>query len=129
VSKSVGRWKGLALCFFRRPRRGRDACAKPRTQTDSWIGEAQVRVVAPRPIQAPAEADGAKPDFEDQPPQTSGLTDYDRTHPALYARILDAEEEGPTGPRWFAFSLGSIQSAMPSVPVASTTAIFHARSG
>jgi hypothetical protein len=34
------------------------------------------------------------PEFEDQPPQTPGLTDYDRTHLALYARLLDAEEEG-----------------------------------
>ena len=34
------------------------------------------------------------PDFQDQPPQTPGLTDYDRKHLALYARLLDAEEEG-----------------------------------
>ena len=36
----------------------------------------------------------AIPDFQDEPPQTSNLTDYDRKHLALYARLLDADEEG-----------------------------------
>jgi hypothetical protein len=34
------------------------------------------------------------PEFQDQPPQTPALTDYDRKHLALYARLLDAEEGG-----------------------------------
>ena len=34
------------------------------------------------------------PDFQDHPPQTPGLTDYDRKHLALYGRLLDAEEGG-----------------------------------
>ena len=32
--------------------------------------------------------------FEDQPPQSASLTDYDRQHLALYIRLLDAAEEG-----------------------------------
>ena len=32
--------------------------------------------------------------FDDQPPQSSSLTDYDRQHLALYIRLLDAAEEG-----------------------------------
>ncbi len=32
--------------------------------------------------------------FDDQPPQSSSLTDYDRQHLALYVRLLDAAEEG-----------------------------------
>ena len=32
--------------------------------------------------------------FDDQPPQSSSLTDYDRRHLALYVRLLDAAEEG-----------------------------------
>src|SRR2546423_1293486 len=34
------------------------------------------------------------PDFDDQPPHTRGLTDYDRRHLVLYARLLDADVEG-----------------------------------
>ena len=33
-------------------------------------------------------------DFQDQPPQAPGLTDYDRKHLQLYIRLLDADEEG-----------------------------------
>jgi Uncharacterized conserved protein (DUF2285) len=33
-------------------------------------------------------------DFDDQPPQTCDLTEYDRKHLSLYIRLLDAEEEG-----------------------------------
>jgi hypothetical protein len=36
----------------------------------------------------------AIPDFQDQPPQSPDSTDYDRKHLALYARLLDADEEG-----------------------------------
>jgi len=32
--------------------------------------------------------------FEDQPPQSPTLTDYDRQHLAIYVRLLDAAEEG-----------------------------------
>jgi hypothetical protein len=32
--------------------------------------------------------------FDDQPPHSSSLTDYDRQHLALYIRLLDAAEEG-----------------------------------
>jgi len=32
--------------------------------------------------------------FDDQPPQSPSLTDYDRQHLALYIRLLDAAEEG-----------------------------------
>ena len=32
--------------------------------------------------------------FDDQPPQSSSLTEYDRLHVALYVRLLDAAEEG-----------------------------------
>jgi hypothetical protein len=32
--------------------------------------------------------------FDDQPPQSSSLTDYDRQHHALYIRLLDAADEG-----------------------------------
>ena len=32
--------------------------------------------------------------FDDQPPQSSNLTDYDRARLALYVRLLDAVEEG-----------------------------------
>jgi type VI secretion system activator RovC-like protein len=32
--------------------------------------------------------------FDDQPPQSASLTDYDRQHLALYIRLLDAAEEG-----------------------------------
>jgi hypothetical protein len=32
--------------------------------------------------------------FEDQPPQSSSLTNYDRLHAALYIRLLDAAQEG-----------------------------------
>jgi hypothetical protein len=32
--------------------------------------------------------------FADQPPQSQSMTDYDRQHLALYARLLDAAEEG-----------------------------------
>src|SRR5215468_9509399 len=31
--------------------------------------------------------------FDDQPPQSSSLTDYDRQHLTLYVRLLDAAEE------------------------------------
>jgi hypothetical protein len=33
------------------------------------------------------------PDFDDQPPQTPGLTEYDRKHLLVYIRLLGAEEE------------------------------------
>jgi hypothetical protein len=69
------------------------------------------------------------PDFQDQPPQTPGLTEYDRKHLAIYARLLDAEEEGPSGPRWFGSSSASTRSKMPSAPVAFTTANSHAHFG
>ena len=32
--------------------------------------------------------------FADEPPQGSGLTEYDRQHLALYIRLLDAADEG-----------------------------------
>jgi hypothetical protein len=32
--------------------------------------------------------------FADQPPQSPSMTDYDRQHLALYARLLDAADEG-----------------------------------
>jgi hypothetical protein len=32
--------------------------------------------------------------FDDQPPQSSSLTEYDRQHLALYIRLLDAAAEG-----------------------------------
>jgi len=32
--------------------------------------------------------------FDDQPPQSPSLTDYDRQHLTLYIRLLDAVEEG-----------------------------------
>jgi len=32
--------------------------------------------------------------FADQPPQSPNMTDYDREHLALYARLLDAADEG-----------------------------------
>jgi hypothetical protein len=32
--------------------------------------------------------------FADQPPQSQSVTDYDRQHLVLYARLLDAAEEG-----------------------------------
>jgi hypothetical protein len=32
--------------------------------------------------------------FDDRPPQSASLTDYDRQHLALYVRLLDAVEEG-----------------------------------
>ena len=32
--------------------------------------------------------------FDDQPPHSSSLTDYDRQHLSLYIRLLDAAEEG-----------------------------------
>ena len=32
--------------------------------------------------------------IEDEPPQSPSLTDYDRTHLALYLRLLDAESAG-----------------------------------
>jgi hypothetical protein len=31
---------------------------------------------------------------DDRPPQSASLTDYDRQHLALYARLLDAADEG-----------------------------------
>jgi hypothetical protein len=34
------------------------------------------------------------PDFLDQPPESTELTDYDRTHMALYLRVLDATNDG-----------------------------------
>jgi Uncharacterized conserved protein (DUF2285) len=32
--------------------------------------------------------------FDDQPPQSPSLTEYDQQHLALYIRLLDAAEEG-----------------------------------
>jgi len=32
--------------------------------------------------------------FDDQPPHSASLTDYDRQHLTLYIRLLDAAEEG-----------------------------------
>jgi len=32
--------------------------------------------------------------FDDQPPHSSSLTEYDRSHVGLYIRLLDAAEEG-----------------------------------
>lgn len=32
--------------------------------------------------------------FDDQPPHSSSLTEYDRLHVGLYIRLLDAAEEG-----------------------------------
>ena len=32
--------------------------------------------------------------FDDEPPHSASLTDYDRTHLKLYLRLLDAEADG-----------------------------------
>lgn len=32
--------------------------------------------------------------FLDQPPESAGLTDYDRAHAKLYMRLLDADADG-----------------------------------
>ncbi len=37
-----------------------------------------------------------QPDFLDAPPESTSLTDYDRRHLKLYARLLDAQADGAT---------------------------------
>ena len=36
----------------------------------------------------------AVPDFLDEPPESTSLTDYDRRHLKLYMRLLDARAQG-----------------------------------
>lgn len=37
-----------------------------------------------------------EPEFLDEPPESTGLTDYDRRHLRLYVRLLDAQADGAT---------------------------------
>lgn len=36
----------------------------------------------------------ASPDFQNAPPESAELTDYDRSHMTLYMRVLDAAADG-----------------------------------
>ena len=55
----------------------------------------------------------ADPEFLDAPPDSPSLTDYDRRHLKLYARLLDAQAAGATWEEAFMVLFDDTQSIPP----------------
>ncbi len=56
----------------------------------------------------------AEPDFLDEPPDATSVTDYDRRHLKLYARLLDAKAAGATWEEAFRVLFAPTLSAEPA---------------
>ncbi len=55
----------------------------------------------------------AEPDFLDEPPNDAAVTDYDRRHLKLYARLLDAKAAGANWQEVFGILFASGEEVAP----------------
>jgi hypothetical protein len=55
----------------------------------------------------------SEPEFLDEPPESSNVTDYDRRHLKLYARLLDAQASGASWEEAFRILFASAGATEP----------------